>query len=82
MESSATLSPSTRRIKDIKKRIKRLEIYENWHAPTKIDFEAIVGKAIWSKHLQNLEQVQSLMRESQKLAVKINLRVANTYIDP
>jgi len=37
-----------------------------------MDFEAIVGEDIWSQHQQNLERVQSLMRESQELAATIN----------
>ena len=44
-----------------------------------MDFEAIVGKEIWSHHQQNLERVQSLMRESQELAAKINSRVSHAY---
>ena len=44
-----------------------------------MDFEAIVGKEIWSHHQQNVEQVQSLMRESQEMAAKIDSRVAHAY---
>ena len=77
--SKAALSPATRRISDIEERIKRLEAYEKWGEPTKMDFEAIVGKEIWSHHQQNLERVQSLMRESQELAAKINSRVSHAY---
>ena len=79
MLSTAALSPGTRGIPDINERVKRLDAYENWHVPTKMDFEAIVGKDTWLQHLQNLEKIQSLMRESQELATKINLRVASAY---
>jgi HNH endonuclease len=79
MESSAALSPSARGIKDVVERIKRIEAYENWHVPTKMDFEAIVGKEDLAQHLENLERIQSLMRESQELAVKINTKVAYAY---
>lgn len=79
MVSAAALSPTARGIQDIAERIKRLEAYENWCVPTKMDFEAVVGKEVWSQHWQNWERVQSLMRESQELAVKINLRVASAY---
>ena len=79
MLSTAALSPATRGIPDIDERVKRLDAYENWHVPTKMDFEAIVGKNTWLQHLQNLEKIQSLMRESQELATKINLRVASAY---
>lgn len=79
MLSNATLSPTKRGIKDVAERIKRLEAYENWHVPTQMDFETIVGKDIWAQHQNNLERVQSLMRESQELAAKINSGVASAY---
>jgi len=79
MLSTAKLSPITRSIKDIPERIKRLEAYENSKAPTKMDFAYIVGQEVWALHQANLEKVQSLMRESQELAAKINSEVANAY---
>ena len=79
MLSTAKLSPTARGIKDIPERIKRLEAYENSKAPTKMDFTAIVGHEVWARHQANLERVQSLTRESQELAAKINAEVANAY---
>ena len=79
MLSSAELSPTARGVKDIAARIERLEAYENWCVPTKMDFESIVGHETWSQHWKNWEQVQSLMRESQDLAAKINVTVASAY---
>jgi len=77
--STAKLSPTARGIKDIPERVKRLEAYENSKAPTKMDFAAIVGHEIWARHQDYLDRVQSLMRESQELAAKINAEVANAY---
>lgn len=58
-------------------RIKRLEAFENSKAPTKMDFAAIVGSGVW-EHLQNnIERVELLMLESQTLATKINIEIAN-----
>lgn len=79
MLSTARLSPAARGIKDIPERVKRLEAYVNSKAPTKMDFEAIVGSKIWEQLQNNLARVQSLMRESQELATKINTEVANAY---
>ncbi|PPD47349.1 MAG: HNH endonuclease [Methylobacter sp.] len=79
MHSNAKLSPKARGIKDIPERVKRLEAYESSRAPTKMDFAAIVGLDIWAQHQSNLERVQSLMRESQELAAKINVEIANAY---
>ena len=79
MLSRAQLSPTSRGIKDIPERVKKLDAYERSKAPTKMDFEAIVGKDLWMQHQVNLERVQSLMRESQVLADRINAEVANAY---
>ena len=79
MLSNAKLSPTARGIKDIPERIERLEAYESSKAPTKMDFAAIVGQEVWEQHQNNLERLQSLMRESQELAVKIKAGVANAY---
>jgi hypothetical protein len=79
MLSTAKLSPTARGITDISERVKRLEAYENSKPPTKMDFAAIVGNEVWAQHQSNLERVQSLMRESQALATKINTEVANAY---
>lgn len=77
MVSTAQLSPTARGIKDVAERIKRLEAYEAWVTPTKVDFESAAGEHLWSAHWQNWEQLQSLMRESQELAGKISQLVAN-----
>lgn len=79
MLSNAKLSPTARGIEDIPERIKRLEAYESFKAPTKMDFAAIVGEDVWAQHQNNLERVQALMREAQALATKINTEVASAY---
>lgn len=79
MLSNAKLSPTARGINDISERVKRLEAYESSKVPTKMDFAAVVGQDIWAQHQNNLERVQSLMRESQELAAKINAGVADAY---
>lgn len=79
MLSNAVLSPKTRGIKDINKRIKYLEKYEQWKKPTKMDFELIVGKKQWATHWENWKDIQLMMRKSQELAEKINKQVAKFY---
>jgi 5-methylcytosine-specific restriction endonuclease McrA len=79
MLSDATLSPKTKGTPDLHERIERLQLYESWGTPTKIDFESIVGKEVWDSHWKNWEQVQDIMRESQTLAEKINREVAIAY---
>ena len=79
MLSDATLSPTSRGIKDIPQRIKRIEDYEKFHTPTKMDFASIVGTDVWTQHQCNLEKVQLILRESQVLATKINAEVGQAY---
>jgi 5-methylcytosine-specific restriction endonuclease McrA len=79
MVSEARLSPKTKGITDLAERMSRLEAYEKWGTPTKVDFEAIVGSDIWKRHWQNWEQVQRIMRDSQDLAEQINHKVAQAY---
>jgi hypothetical protein len=79
MLSTAKLSPTVRGVKDIPERVKRREAYEKSKAPTKLNLSSIVGDDIWAQHQNILERVQSLMRESQALATKINAEVASAY---
>ena len=79
MFSDAALSPKTKGVADIEQRAKRLEAYENWCPPTKLDFAAIVGNEVWQKHQHNLEQVQQLMRQSQELAEQIKRTVGHAH---
>lgn len=79
MLSKANLSPSARGVKDVATRIERLEAYEMWKEPTHLDFSEIAGKELWSKHWENWERVQAIMRESQDIAKEINRRVALAY---
>lgn len=79
MLSTAKLSPTARGIRDIPERIRRLEAYESYRTPTKMDFSEIVGSDVWTQHQNNLERVQALMRESQTLATQISLEIANAY---
>jgi hypothetical protein len=79
MLSNAELSPSVRGVKDIAERIKRLEAYESSRVPTKLDFEAIVGTELWSRHWSNWEIMLKMMREAQEVASIINQKVAEAY---
>ena len=77
--SDAKLSPKSRGVKDIEKRIERLLAYEGWQEPTIIDFESIVGKEKWEQHWANWENVQSTMRQAQELATEINQTIVKSY---
>jgi hypothetical protein len=76
MEGNAKLSPKTRGIADLKDRVTRLQAYEAWRQPRKIDFAAIVGPEMWQRHRQNWRKVLDLLKQSQELANEIRDIVA------
>ncbi len=78
MEGPARLSPKTRGIPDLASRIERLNAYESWRPPRKIDFAAVVGPEMWQRHRKNWRNVLDLLKESQELAGEIRLIVAQS----
>lgn len=81
MLSDATLSPASRNIPDIDERIKRLEQYAQKYHPKRYNFRAIVGNELWEQHLQNCDDVQKKMRESQQLSDKIKKIISDAVVN-
>ncbi len=79
INSNAKLSPKTKGIQDLEQRIARLEAYQNWEIPTKIDFQTLIGQELWNQHWNNLDLVQATMNEAQNLAEEIKNLVINQY---
>ena len=77
MESNARLSPKSRGVLDLSARIERLEKYEAWREPRKIDFAAVVGPEMWKRHRENWRSVLDLLKTSQQLAGEIRTIIAN-----
>jgi 5-methylcytosine-specific restriction endonuclease McrA len=78
MEGDARLSPKTRGIPDLAIRVARLQAYETWRKPRKIDFAAIVGPEMWRRHRENWRSVLELLKKSQELATEIRIIVASS----
>ena len=78
--SDAKLSPKSKGVKDLDRRIELLSAYEQWQEPTVVDFEAVVGKETWEQHWKNCDRVQNEMRQAQKLATKINQTIVNETV--
>jgi len=68
---SAPLSPASRNIKDLKKRIQHLENYKEWSNPIIIDFEMIIGQEKWAQHIKNCDELHLQMKKSQILSDEI-----------
>jgi len=76
MMGNAPQSPQTRCVPDLDVRISRLEAYEKWGNPRKVDFGKVVEPELWSRHLQNWEDVLNLLKKSQELANEIRRLMA------
>jgi hypothetical protein len=72
---TAPHSPTTRRIADVSDRIARLEAYEQWREPTKIDFETTLGTDSWTKYWSMWEAINVEMRKCQQFADTLRDRV-------
>jgi hypothetical protein len=75
MLGSAKLSPTGRGLSDVADRVCRLEAYERWRAPTKIEFESIVAPDVWKNYWSLCERVIEDMRRCQEVADSIRAQV-------
>lgn len=75
--SDAALSPKNRNVDNLAFIIRRLDEYERWSNPIKIDFEEMVDRNIWERHWDNYQKLHDMMQESQKLSDHIKWAVEN-----
>jgi len=71
IESDAKLSPKTRQVKDLEKKIERLERYEKLRRVSPLDFKGIVGEELWNAYWKNCEKLHGKMKRYQRQADKI-----------
>lgn len=76
MQSNAKYSPTGRRIADVAGRIAKLEAYEAWRSPTKVDFEAIIGIHGWESYWKLCDDVIGELRKCQEVADSVRARIA------
>jgi hypothetical protein len=77
MISKAKHSPTGRGLEDVAKRVARLEAFEKWKTPTKVDFVAILGHEEWEKYWKLCEDVIAELRECQEVADDIRVQILN-----
>jgi hypothetical protein len=56
--------------------VARLEAYERWRAPTKIDFAAIIGREDWEAYWRLWTDVNDELRKCQDFAIDLRQRIA------
>lgn len=71
MLGSAEQSPSARGIQGTSDRIDRLEAFEQWSKPVRIDYATLAEEHHWTLHTTNLERVLKLLEEAEAHAKKL-----------
>lgn len=75
MLGNAKHSPTRRRVADVADRVSRLEEYERWRSPIKVDFEAILERDAWERYWSLWENVNCEMRKCQEVAESIRIQI-------
>lgn len=78
MLGDAIRSPKARGTPGLEGRVTRLEAYERWRKPTRIDYAAVLGPERWSKYLSLLSTAVSHLSEAQKVARELGKEIAAT----
>jgi len=68
MLGTAIKSPARRQISDLGTRVARLEAFESWRTPVRIDYMNLLGKEKWDLYLRCLDTTISQLSEAQKIA--------------
>lgn len=71
MLGSAKRSPRSRGIQDLDQRIERLERFEAWSKPTRIQYEDIFGPARWEEYMSLLDSAVAHLLKAQKVALEL-----------
>jgi len=79
LSTTARHSPTARGKADVAERIARLDAYERWRPPRRIDdFEAIVGKEEWAAYWRAWEKINADLRECQRVADELRAKIEKT----
>ena len=71
MLGTAKQSPKSHRVPDLETKVQRLEAFEVWSKPVKIDYAALAGDEAWAKHLRHLDQILGLLKEAEEHAKEL-----------
>lgn len=82
MLGPAKLSPTGRNIPGGAERVARLDAYERWRTPTRIDFVAMLGTDEWERYWALCEDVIGQMRRCQAVADGLRARVSKSLTPP
>lgn len=75
-------SPTVRKIADIEQRMIRLEAFEKWRVPTKVEFEIILGVKKWKEYWDLWKQINREMEKCHALATTLRDKVVGSLLKP
>jgi hypothetical protein len=78
LNEKAKHSPTKRNIADVADRILRLEAYEKWRSPIKIDFEAVLGSDMWAEYWALWDSINTEMRKCQEVANSLRAKITES----
>ena len=74
--STAPLSPKSRGVRDLDKRIARIEVYENWANCHPIPIREIVGEIAYVEYFGKLDHIVNEMQQAQRMANVLKTRIS------
>ena len=77
VNAKAKRSPTGRNLAGVVERVARLEEYERWRAPTRVDIHAVIGEAEWEKYWALCDAVIVELQSCQEVANDIRRRVVD-----
>ena len=78
LSKTAKHSPTARGKPDVAERIARLEAFEQWRPPTRINVEAIIGKEEWDAYWKLWEKVNADLRQCQDVANTLRAKIESS----
>jgi hypothetical protein len=76
---NARLSPRVRGVADLDARIARLQRFEEWRPPTKLNIPEVVGEQLWAEYRSNWRELLDAMRRSDTLAAELRAKLGSEF---
>lgn len=71
----ANLSPKTLGVRNLGEKARRLGAYERWRKPTQIQYDKVVGPALWRRYSEHLAGVVRSLSAAERDAAVLRQRV-------
>ena len=86
MLGGAKLSPQQRNIPNLPGRVARLEAFDKWREPVRVDYATVVGEERWNQYQHLLRAAVDHLAVAQKTALELlelaNHELANQHLQP